>query len=318
MKYILAALLFLAGGLDYAHAANCGAYPYQLTNGQTADANQVMADFNLVRDCSNNNLLGKNNNLSDVQSTATARTNLGLGTSAVENLANSTAAAVTDDGAGNLISHIPQVHSQTFTAGGTFTIPSGATAATPFEFDLVGGGGGGGAGANTINVGTGGGSGGTGFIILTGFSVSDSVTISIGGGGSSGSAGSSTTVAAHAATVATATGGSAGVAGGAGFPQIGGAVGGFSAPGGGGLTVTDSSALGSQPGGANYTGGSTGLSGFGGGNQFGSGGVSAQYSGVTGGVGAAGTRGAGGAGGSGTGNAGGAGGTGLVIVKWVL
>lgn len=48
----LVALLY-AGS---AHAANCSAYTYTLTNGTTADANQVMSNFNNILNCGNNNL----------------------------------------------------------------------------------------------------------------------------------------------------------------------------------------------------------------------------------------------------------------------
>jgi len=37
-----------------AHALNCSGYSYILTNGQVADANQVMANFNTIMNCANN------------------------------------------------------------------------------------------------------------------------------------------------------------------------------------------------------------------------------------------------------------------------
>jgi len=47
--------LFLWLGLaSSAFGQICGSYPYTLTNGTTADANQVMGDFNHVRNCVNN------------------------------------------------------------------------------------------------------------------------------------------------------------------------------------------------------------------------------------------------------------------------
>lgn len=49
----LAAAMAIAIG--HAQAATCNPYPYTLVNGQIADANQVMADFNLVRGCVTNN-----------------------------------------------------------------------------------------------------------------------------------------------------------------------------------------------------------------------------------------------------------------------
>lgn len=48
----IAVALFSEAG----YAANCSPHPYTLTNGTTADASQVMADFNNLLNCSNNNL----------------------------------------------------------------------------------------------------------------------------------------------------------------------------------------------------------------------------------------------------------------------
>ena len=76
-------ILFLLSGMD-AHADNCSAYPYTLQNGQVADANQVMANFNNVLNCANNNLPGIPVSIANGGTGATdasnARTNLGLGT----------------------------------------------------------------------------------------------------------------------------------------------------------------------------------------------------------------------------------------------
>lgn len=52
--WILAALLALLP--LGAEAANCNSNPFTLTNGQTADATQVMANFNNLLNCANNNL----------------------------------------------------------------------------------------------------------------------------------------------------------------------------------------------------------------------------------------------------------------------
>ena len=117
MKALLIALaLLFAPALA---AASCPTYPYTLTNGQTADANQVMANFYSILNCINTGVAnsGANsnitslsglttplsigqggtgaststqalmnfgglailNNLSDLNSVSTARTNLGLG-----------------------------------------------------------------------------------------------------------------------------------------------------------------------------------------------------------------------------------------------
>ena len=103
----LFALFALALGLLIvrpALAQNCASYPFTLTNGTTADANQVMANFNAIRNCVNATVVSNpvpvsqggtgatipsaaavnlgvlqiSNNLSDVGSTAQAATNLGV------------------------------------------------------------------------------------------------------------------------------------------------------------------------------------------------------------------------------------------------
>jgi hypothetical protein len=61
MKNILIAVAALALTLAVslgtpAQAANCSSYPYTLTNGQVADATQVMANFNNILACGNSNL----------------------------------------------------------------------------------------------------------------------------------------------------------------------------------------------------------------------------------------------------------------------
>jgi hypothetical protein len=50
----LVCALLLSGGLAApARAQTCAAFTYNLTNGTTADANQVMSNFNTVRNCAN-------------------------------------------------------------------------------------------------------------------------------------------------------------------------------------------------------------------------------------------------------------------------
>lgn len=317
LAYGLAFALFLVSGME-AHAANCSAYPYTLTNGTTADANQVMADFNNILDCGNNNLLGKNNNLSDVQSASTSRTNLGLGAAAVENLSNSTAGAVVDDGSGNLvISSYPTLHSQTFSSSGTFSIPASATSATQFEFTVIGGGAGGGGGYSGTNSATSGASGGAIVATFHGFTAGGSVTVSVGGGGSGGAsgvkggAGSASTLTYSATAIVTANGGQA--------PSnvqsqslIGTTA---TSVGATGLTLDDSHGCGAQ----NGTNGSFGAGNFGangGSNCIGSGGVGADSLGDASGAGTFG--GGGGAGASPSTTAGADGGNGVVVVRWVL
>lgn len=72
MKNLLAAIGALALTLAVtfvapAHAANCSSYAYTLTNGQVADATQVMSNFNNILSCANNNL-AKNGANSDITS----------------------------------------------------------------------------------------------------------------------------------------------------------------------------------------------------------------------------------------------------------
>lgn len=72
MKNLIAAIGALALTLAVvcampAHAANCSSYTYTLTNGQVADANQVMANLNNILSCGNNNL-AKNGANTDITS----------------------------------------------------------------------------------------------------------------------------------------------------------------------------------------------------------------------------------------------------------
>lgn len=68
MKRLLAlAAVAVALFATPAFAANCPGNPYTLQNGQLADANQVMANFNNLLNCSNNNL-AKNGANSDITS----------------------------------------------------------------------------------------------------------------------------------------------------------------------------------------------------------------------------------------------------------
>lgn len=106
MKKLITAIFLLGLISSPALADNCSAYPYTLQNGQTADANQVMANFNNVLSCGNNNLLGKNANLGDVQSTSSSRANLGIGTAGTQAASGSTGtvASVSSASSGNLAS----------------------------------------------------------------------------------------------------------------------------------------------------------------------------------------------------------------------
>lgn len=56
-----------------AHATNCNPFSFTLTNGQTADANQVMSNFNNLLNCSNNNLAhnGANSDITSMSGLST-------------------------------------------------------------------------------------------------------------------------------------------------------------------------------------------------------------------------------------------------------
>lgn len=76
MKRILLGLALLFVVTPPAAASNCAAYPYTLQNGQVADANQVMANFNSILDCGNSNLAHNGAN-SDITSITGLTTPLG-------------------------------------------------------------------------------------------------------------------------------------------------------------------------------------------------------------------------------------------------
>ena len=61
-----------------AHANNCSGYTYTLTNGQTADANQVMNNFNNILNCADNSLAANGAN-SDITSLSALSTPLSVG-----------------------------------------------------------------------------------------------------------------------------------------------------------------------------------------------------------------------------------------------
>lgn len=172
----LFALLGVVLGLAFAApalASNCASYPYTLTNGQTADANQVMANFNSILGCGNNNLahnaansditslsglttplsiaqggsgqtsagaaltafggLAAANNLSDLASATTARTNLGLGTAATQNTGTSGATIPLLNGANTWSAK--QTLFASVTGGAPFNIPQGVAPTSPANGD---------------------------------------------------------------------------------------------------------------------------------------------------------------------------------------
>lgn len=205
---------------------------------------------------------------------------------------------------------------------GNFSIPDGATTSTIFKFTVIGGGGAGGGASTSSNYGGGGGSGGAGVVYFSGFTAAQNVAVVIGTGGigsvgANGGDGGSTTIAYAANTVATSTGGVGGGVNGSTASKTG-AAGSFSAAvGASGLILVSSYLNGPQNGSQKNSGDST--SGAGGGNPYGTGGISKYLSGGTS-TGAPGISGSGGGGGVdfGASVAGGAGGNGFVLVEWVL
>lgn len=136
VKFAAAAALLWALTAAPALASNCPAFTYTLTNGTTADANQVMSNFNTLLNCSNNSLAHNAAN-SDITSLTGLTTPLsvpqggtGLGTLTAHAvpLGNGTSApnfatigtagnVLTDNGAG---------------ADPTFQAPASKTGATTF------------------------------------------------------------------------------------------------------------------------------------------------------------------------------------------
>lgn len=88
-RLVLAALLALAP-IGSAYATNCSSNPFTLTNGQTADATQVMANFNNLLNCGNNNLAhnGANSDITSLAGLTTPLSVLQGGTGATTFAAN--------------------------------------------------------------------------------------------------------------------------------------------------------------------------------------------------------------------------------------
>lgn len=118
------------------------ALPYNLTNGTTADATQVMANFNQIVSNTNSNAAhsGANSDITSLSALSTplsvgqggtgsatasgARTALGLGTSAVENLS----AIIGDNGSGALTILAGQIIGSMLSS--SLALPDGNTATT--------------------------------------------------------------------------------------------------------------------------------------------------------------------------------------------
>lgn len=150
---VLGALCLLAAAPAF--AANCSSYPYTLTNGQIADATQVMANFNSILSCANSNLAHNAAN-SDITSLNALSTPLsisqggtGSATGAISGDVTGTLTASTITALGN--SHLANMADQTIkgNVSGGSAAPADLTAAQvetmiqgklPFEFYVFVGG----------------------------------------------------------------------------------------------------------------------------------------------------------------------------------
>lgn len=182
----------------------------------------------------------------------------------------------------------PVLKVQSFTASGSFTVPSTATTSTPFEFICQGPGAGG--GSNSGGNGGGGGGGGAGAyddVVVSGFTPGSTVTVTVGTGGagssssaSNGSDGSGPTKFTYSAVDFLSCGqGLGGVSGVAAVTNLGGAGGTVTTNyAGAGLTLqtTVLHVDGQSGGSGKYQGSSIAQSGAGGSTPIGQGGPSAH------------------------------------------
>lgn len=128
----LAALVCSLGLLTVtpARAANCSTYPYTLTNGQVADATQVMANFNSILSCANANLAhsGANSDITALSALSTPLT-AGQGGTGASTLTNLIATGYLQDNA---------VTNTKLATMATLTIKGNVTGGTAAPTDLTG------------------------------------------------------------------------------------------------------------------------------------------------------------------------------------
>lgn len=122
MKKLLLALAFLLLG-TVAHASNCPTYPYTLTNGQIADANQVMANFSSILNCANGTLTtgGANSGITSLSGLTTPLSVPQGGTNAATLAAHGT---LIGEGTTAVVATSPGTSGQVLTSNGASSDPT--------------------------------------------------------------------------------------------------------------------------------------------------------------------------------------------------